>query len=251
MKRISFWSVLFISTVLYAQPSRLDSLFHAAAAYYKSGQYAEAEKIYNEILKNNYHAPELYYNLGNTAYKQNRLTDAVYYFEKALQLNPGFKAADENLKFVRRGLHTPRESLPELFYKRWWRVFVRSVKPDTWSYLSLVFLYLAVILFVVFLFSKKTRFKKISFYSLPAVLVLWLFFLFSAYSAHRLKHLSYAVITDKQVGLYEAPSLDAESDEKAMAGEKVQILSEDDFWAKIKLSDGKTYWIIKEHYRKL
>ncbi len=235
----------------FAQMQSADSLFRHANELYKQGNYAAAEDTYRKIAESGYHSAELYYNLGNTAYKQNRLIDAVYYFEKALKLNPNFGAAKDNLTFVRRGLQSGTEKLPEVFYKKIWKKFVRLFSSDTWAVLSLIVLFLIAGFILLFVFSSSPKYKKIAFYTLPALLFLWFVFLFSAYSAYQNENKKYGIIIQKQVELFNEPTLDSKVENKGVGGEKVELLEEDEFWSKVKFPDGKTYWITRDSYKKL
>ncbi len=251
MKR-KYFALFFLCFVgVWGQRQKADSLFRLANEFFHREAYAEAERLYAEIPKTGYHAPELYYNAGRVAYRQNRLLDAVYYYEKALRLDPSYKPAGKSLDVVRRGLQASREALPEIFYKKWWKKFVRMYRSDVWTYTSFLFLLAALISLAVFLHARKVTYKKTAFYLFPFFVLLWLFFLFSAYSAYRLEHRNYAVAMKKEARLYDEPSLNSGAQEKLFPGEKIEILREEDFWAQIRLSDGKIGWTPKENYRKL
>ena len=70
MKKILFL-IFSISTVLYLNAQEADSLLVKANKLYTEGRYQDAIDTYENILKLGYESPELYYNLGNTYYKQN------------------------------------------------------------------------------------------------------------------------------------------------------------------------------------
>jgi len=77
--------------------------FNIASTHYKSGNYDGAFKSFSDIaLSGN---PELsqqsFYNLGNVAYQQGKLEEAIGFYQKALELNPQDKDAKYNLEFVR------------------------------------------------------------------------------------------------------------------------------------------------------
>jgi len=240
---------LFMAWISVAQNT--DSLFAQANRLYLQGEYAQAEKIYQNILNTGRHSADLYYNLGNTAYKQNKLVDAVYYYEKALKLNPRHKQARQNLEITRRAFQYKTDELPEVLYKKMWRKFVMQLPAEVWGFLSLVVLYISLAIALVFMFSEYIKRRKAAFYILPFTTFLWLFFLLASYSAEKYNAKLYAIVFDNQAELYAEPSLNAEVKGKVYAGQKVEILQETDYWTQIKLPNGQTYWISKEAYRKL
>lgn len=78
--------------------------FNVGNAYYRMGNYAEAEKAYSGCVISGVNPglqEKAFYNLGNCAYKQGKLEEAVAYFQKALELDPNDKDAQANLEFVR------------------------------------------------------------------------------------------------------------------------------------------------------
>ena len=52
-----------------------------ANSLYKSGQYAEAAVAYEEVMKKNGSAPELYYNLGNAYFKSDEIGKSILNYE--------------------------------------------------------------------------------------------------------------------------------------------------------------------------
>lgn len=78
---------------------------------YKAKDYAAAERSYQDLLKtgdSKYQFKTLY-NLGNTAYYQDHLEDAVGFFEKALAINPKDEDARHNLEFVKKKLEEKKQ----------------------------------------------------------------------------------------------------------------------------------------------
>ncbi len=251
MKGKWFFLAGLISYTLWAQTDQVDSLFRQGNKLYHEGKYAEAEQLYKQILDKTWEAPELYYNLGNNAYKQNRFSEAVYYYEKALKLNPGFEPAKENLKLAKRNFHFETKTLPETFFKKLWKKIVLSLPAEVWGFMSLVVLYFSLFLWLVFLFSEQIKVRKTVFYILPFSFILWLFFLLASYSADRINSKWYAIVMSKQVDLYASPSFNAEIKGKAFEGQKVEVLQETEYWSRIKMPDGKIYWIPKDSYKSI
>src|SRR6476620_8550682 len=63
-------------------------LLQKAEKAYDSKKYREAIASYEELLNDGYRSYQLYYNLGNSYYRNNELGKAIYYYELARKLEP-------------------------------------------------------------------------------------------------------------------------------------------------------------------
>jgi Ca-activated chloride channel family protein len=92
-------------------PKDLSVLMNVGSAHYQLGQYDLAEKAFRQAAA----APEpqareqALYNLGNTAFKQGKLDDAMAQYQAALSLNPNDTDARANLAFTRQQQQTRKE----------------------------------------------------------------------------------------------------------------------------------------------
>ena len=85
--------VLLISFFCVAQNR---SLFEQGKEFYKAEKYIEAINSWTNIVENKQHSTALYFNLGNAHYKLNKIGPSIYYYEKALQLDP----SDSDIKTI-------------------------------------------------------------------------------------------------------------------------------------------------------
>jgi len=76
---------------------------HLGSAHYQMKNYTEAEKNFGQAaLGGDEQVRErAMYNLGNTAYRQGKLQDAVEWYRQALEIDPNDEDAKYNLEFVR------------------------------------------------------------------------------------------------------------------------------------------------------
>ena len=86
MKKILYIVLVFSIQFGFSQNS--DQLFSRANDLYKENKFSEALDLYLKIDSLGNPTTELYYNLGNTYYKLNKVAPTIYYYEKALKLNP-------------------------------------------------------------------------------------------------------------------------------------------------------------------
>ena len=74
-----------------------DETFQAANAAYDAGDYAAAIDKYERLVGESVDVPSVFYNLGNAYYRAGHVGPAIANYERALQLDPGFDNARENL----------------------------------------------------------------------------------------------------------------------------------------------------------
>ncbi|MEQ9581057.1 MAG: tetratricopeptide repeat protein, partial [Arenibacter sp.] len=70
MVRVLTILAFLVSTLGFSQN---EQLFDEATAFYNQGEYSKAADNYLKILENGEHSAELYFNLGNTYYKLNKI----------------------------------------------------------------------------------------------------------------------------------------------------------------------------------
>ena len=89
MKKIFYILVYLIAFNSYSQSD--NKIFNEANTFYKENNFERAIGLYLSIEEQGLESAELFFNLGNSYYKQNKVAPAIYYYEKALKLNPNHK----------------------------------------------------------------------------------------------------------------------------------------------------------------
>ena len=78
MKYLILYILVFFTTISFSQE---DALFDKANTFYKTENYSEAVKTYEQLLSLKKESPELYFNLGNAHYKLNNTAQSIYNYE--------------------------------------------------------------------------------------------------------------------------------------------------------------------------
>ena len=241
-----------ISSGINPERADIDSLYLAANDLYNQGQYEPALESFFAIILSGFESADLYYNMGNAAYRSNSIGHAILYYEKALKLEPAHEDAQHNLDFVSRYRLDAFEEVPVLFMRTWIRGFVHLFPEQTWSILAIFFFVMILSGLLIYLFSRRMVMKKLGFIGGLVSLVLFLIALTSAFSRHR-------DIVNPDSGIILAPSVVVRSSPSDSGtelfilheGTKVEVNEEVSGWQNIKLIDGREGWIMKVDFESI
>ena len=167
MKKLLLINYLFISLSSLAN----DTIFSNANKLYSESNYIEACNLYLQIIEQGSESAELYFNIGNCYYRTNDWANAIWFFEKSLQLKKK-KETQKNLELTRLNTIDKIEPLPNLFYKRWWIILIDIFSTKNWQIISIIYIWIICILFfiisktkIIYLFSISILFLFITFSS--------------------------------------------------------------------------------------
>ncbi|MBE0422493.1 MAG: tetratricopeptide repeat protein [Lutibacter sp.] len=242
MKRFILILALIIGSFSFAQTS--SELFSKANDFYKNGQYTKAIELYLNIEKSGLESDDLFFNLGNSYYKLNNVAPSIYYYEKALKLNPMHQDASNNLVFAKRMTIDIIEDLPKTFFQRFSVNVIQKLTYNTWAIIAVTASFLSAVLFLLYYFSATPK-SKIFYFNTTIFAVLLMavtvFFAFSNFENTQKNRK--AIVFSQKSEIKNAPSLDGETVFELHEGTKVTILDALSNWKKIKLADGKIGWI--------
>ena len=235
--------LLLIANVLNAQDEQ--KIFESANEMYRQQNYEKAIEYYKILEKYNLISSELFYNLGNSYYKLNKVGPSIYYYEKALKLNPLNKDVQNNLVFARRLALDNIEELPKTVFQKLNSRYLQKLSYNQWAIVSIVFCALGSLLFLLFYFSNQPRSKRTFFVT---SLISFLFLIISLTITYNqfsyFKNNKVAIVFAEETEVRNAPSLNSEEVFTLHEGTKVIVLDTIDDWKKIKIADGKIGWII-------
>jgi tetratricopeptide (TPR) repeat protein len=242
MKKL-LYLLLCCSTLLFGQN---ELLFEKGKENYKSENYTEAIANWTKIVKSEQQSSEVYFNLGNAHYKLNQIGPSIYYYEKALQVDPADTDTKINLAFAENARIDAIEPLPKTVFSKWYISIARLFTYEGWAYLVVVFSMLFVLLFLLYYFGNSESKKRFYFSSAIVSVLLFLGVFIMAYSTFNdFKNDKPAIIFAISTQIKTAPKMSSDDAFVLHEGTKVQILDSDGDWLRIVLSDGKDGWIPK------
>ncbi|TDQ28426.1 tetratricopeptide repeat protein [Tenacibaculum caenipelagi] len=250
MRTIAILLFLFVSTITLAQST--SDLFLKANDLYKEGKYEEAIRLYEQIEDENAISSELYYNLGNCYYKLNKVAPTIYNYERALKLNPLNEDAQNNLILAKRLTLDRIEALPKSIFQKFNHNYLQKFTYNTWAIITIVFSFIASVLFLLFYFSDASSKKRTYFTTSIISFLLLIISLVITYTQYnQSKNNIQAIIFVEEVSVNNEPTSNSSEVFTLHEGTKVNVLDSVDNWKKIKLVDGKVGWVPSENLKEL
>jgi tetratricopeptide (TPR) repeat protein len=249
MKKIVFL-LLIIASSIAAQTENEN--FLSANDLYKNNKFEEAVALYQKIESNGLVSTELFYNLGNSFYKLNKVGPSIYYYEKALKLDPLNVDVKNNLVFAKRLALDNIEELPKSIFQKFNKNYLQKLSYNQWAIVVVVFSVLGSLFFLLFYFANNSTTKRVYFIvSSLGFILLTVSFLITYNQYSFSENNKQAIVFAEKTDVRNAPTLNSEEVFTLHEGAKVLVLDTVDNWKKIKLVDGKLGWIIAEEIKEL
>ena len=229
----------------------VDSIFNQSNNLYNSNSFEQAIDGYKSVLNKDINNGILYYNIGNCYYRLNNLGYARLFYEKAKLYNPTDRDVLHNIELVKAQLIDDIKSVPQFFLVKIINDINVKLNSSQWAYVVILALYLNLIFFLLFFFSKSVDARVNSLRSLlitiPILLITVFFLIYSNFD----NKYDTAVLVDSNAYVKTAPSIEADDYFIIHEGVKFQLIDEVDNWSRVLLSDGKDGWISNSTFLKI
>ncbi|OHT46743.1 tetratricopeptide repeat protein [Flavobacterium tructae] len=239
MKNIVYLFLL-ITQIFFAQNS-----FEKGNALYQKGQYQQAVDVYESIIKEDkQQSAELYFNLGNSYYKLNKVAPSIYNYEKALVLKPHDSETLNNLKFAKKLTIDEIKEVPKVGFAKLIQNFTGIFDYNTWAIISIAIAFAFLLTFIGYYFSQLTLSKRIYFIGMFVLLIALLLSVSAGMSEKN--HFSNdrpAIVFAELSEVRSEPQKAGSSIILLHEGAKVYVLETVGGWKKIELTDGTEGWI--------
>ena len=220
---------------------------------YATADYASAIHIYEHLLAEHGESSAIYYNLGGAYYKIDDIARSILNYERALLVDPSNADAKFNLEFARSKAVDKNALVSELFFVRWYRDFAAIMSADAWSKVAILCFIILISCLVLFIFSKKSKTKKIIFiFALLSLLGTILANVIASGQTAKLLHSESAIIMEPSVTIRSTPSASGTELFILHEGKKVKIKDDSmNAWKEIELEDGNIGWLPAEAIEKI
>ena len=211
---------------------------------YQKGNYQQAIRDYEEILKNGESA-EIYFNLGNAYYRTDNITKAVLNYERARLLSPGDDDINFNLQFARSKTIDKITPESEMFFVTWYKSLVNFTSVDNWAKTGILCIVMALLLVLLYLFGPQLMLRKIGFFGGLAFFVIFLLSnLFAFQQKQALDNRTGAIILSPSVNIKKTPAKNSADQFVLHEGTRVDIIDKGmTDWRCIRVGDGREGWI--------
>ena len=211
---------------------------------YQKGNYQQAIRDYEEILKNGESA-EIYFNLGNAYYRTDNITKAVLNYERARLLSPGDDDINFNLQFARSKTIDKITPESEMFFVTWYKSLVNFTSVDNWAKTGILCIVMALLLVLLYLFGPQLMLRKIGFFGGLAFFVIFLLSnLFAFQQKQALDNRTGAIIMTPSVNIKKTPAKNSADQFVLHEGTRVDIIDKGmTDWRCIRVGDGREGWI--------
>jgi tetratricopeptide (TPR) repeat protein len=227
----------------------LAGLFSQANSEYQKGDYARAEQIYSRILASGAESGPLYFNMGNACYKQKRLGDAIYYWEKALQKSPGDSDVRANLELANLLIVDRVESPADPFPLRVLSGALALLTKTQEGWVTLALFFIANGFFAFYLLANG----RLALRALIGSLVMGIFFvlfgcsfLWKTYDGDYRKK---AIVIEEKTDVRSGPGFENMTVFTIHEGLKIRVRDSSNGWRQISLPNGWTGWLRESDIR--
>ena len=248
MKKILIYAVLFLVSAVATASNGASERWEAGNKAYMEGDYKKAVEEYRAIIDGGEYSAKLYFNLANAYFKQEKIAEAILYYNKALNIAPSDDDIRHNLSLAEAKTKDKINAIPEFFLGRWTRTMRSSMSCTAWSVWSLLTFALVLALGVLFLLASNIKIRKASFYSALCMALLFVMTTsFAVSSRNSMLNHSEAVVMSSAISIKSSPDNSATDLFVLHEGTKVDILSQMGEWSEISIADGKKGWVETKH----
>lgn len=249
MKSIKFILILLFVLPVHAKMRGQES---EATQAYRDQDYKKSIELYEglvaQALSEDKESAQIYFNLGNAYFRDNKLGKAILNYERALLLDPSDGDIRHNLRFARSRTVDRIDTAGDLFITNWFRAVRNINNSDGWATISIVLFILFLASVATFLFVRILWARKSSFY---AGIVLFILMIMTNLFAFSQK--SERIHRNNAIVMVGAARVNASPDENSNAlfelheGTKVKIRSHDADWYEIEIANGSVGWTSRQN----
>jgi tetratricopeptide (TPR) repeat protein len=227
-----------------SDPKILPSVFARANSSYESGDFASAEKLYRQILDAGVENGAVFYNLGNTCFKQKKIGAAIYYWEKARMMLPHDADIRSNLELANLYVVDQIEKRPEPLPIRWLRISAGFFTPDQESWLLLGLFLAANLLMAVFILARRPSVALKALLSAGLAGALALMCAASlAWKIYDSRHTTRGVVVAEKIEIRSGPGTENVTVFTIHEGIILRVHSQVSGWYQVSLSNGWSGWL--------
>jgi hypothetical protein len=234
----------FLAALLFSSTA-LANRFAEGNVAYQQGNWSKAIEDYEALVEDGVVHEDLYYNLGNAYFRDGKLGQAIFNYERALRVEPGMSDAEYNLEVAREVVAERGESrLKGAEVDPWW---VRLATFFSMSQLGVVLLIMMLLLcgLLTALVFLPTGFLRTSLLVLVAFMGVGIATSGSLLALHRyvVDNVHQGILVSDLTVMREGPDATLAERGQLHPGLRVRILGQEGDWLLIRLANGVEGWV--------
>lgn len=251
---ISSYIIALIAVVMFAIPAVASELTAEADSAYREGRFNDAAQIYAAAIDSTGPSADLYYNLGNSMYRQGSIGHAVLNYERALRIDPTHSQAATNLEFVNSKIpDRPGERGTLLSHAI--DSLISIAVPNAWAWIAFALFLITLGAVALYCFSTRVALRKIGFFGAIVMFFVTCVGIFIAVEAASAASADdVVVITAPTTILSSSPRVPANPSEEVMLlheGTKLRVLDSvnrgtdesPDLWLDVEVDNERRAWV--------
>lgn len=221
-----------------------------AEAYIKK-DYAKAinllETKKQDQLLQGLESADLYYNLGNTYFRDGEIAKALLYYERALLLKPNDQDIRHNIAYLNTRIEDKIEIGQTFFLSGWMSTLQQTTTSSGWAWFAIVAFIILVGCLFLFFFTNTILPKQVAFYSgLVCIVLIIISNVFAFRQKSSIQQRNTAIIMAPAVIVRNSPDKNSNQVFTLHSGTKVKIRKTDRQWNEIEIANGNVGWIMQD-----
>ena len=212
---------------------------------YSQERYSDAVRIYETVITNEGGSSDLYYNLGNAFFRSDMVGKAILNYERALRLDPTDKDTKANLEYALAMTKDEVAEQYELFFVAWFKTIANKVGINSWAVIGIVAFIIMLLALLIFFFNRNSGIRKTAL--IFAVFSLFLTIFANIAASHIYNYMnddSEAIVMREEAYLKSTPDNSGTELVKIHEGRKVRIIDDSmREWKEVELEDGTVGWL--------
>ncbi|MEI8278468.1 MAG: tetratricopeptide repeat protein [Bacteroidota bacterium] len=227
-----------------------NDLWQKGNKFYQQKEYDSAAAYLERVAASNPQDAEVYYNLGTTYYRLNKIGPAILNYQRALRIKPSYKEAKDNLLLTESRILNRVSSAPDIFFVRWWKSITNGTHANTWAIITLL-IFLSILASVWMMRIKKSDDLLQTRANVVLGIVWVLFLIISIVSAGNKSQHNMAVVMQSDAPLMATMAGAGKPQIYLPEGTTIELKNETNEWAEVMLPDGRYGWIQKSWFVKI
>lgn len=241
------FKVLLMLTIIVSLFGNQDR-FSEGVKEYENQNYKKGIEIFHSLIEEGYESGELFYNLGNSYFREGRFDLAIYYYEIARNYIYNDEDLNTNLSIARLQLVDKPEERVELFLVTYIKNMIHSFNLSCRSNLLTLSALIFGITLSIYFFMKRSKLKSFIYIVSLLGLILFIYQGIALYLHYQFCNRDQGVVIDDYVSAYSSPDIGSNSTQlfNLHRGTLVELSRRTSDWFEVKISDQKVGWIKAE-----